>query len=73
MRMLRLKAKPVLYNRLYTVAVIVVLRPTGLVLPPVVVLIVRWRGMLRRGEARWDSLGGNNGARVGDKLIIARQ
>jgi hypothetical protein len=41
MRILRLKAKPVLCNRLYAVTVVVLLRPAGLVLPPVVVLVVK--------------------------------
>jgi hypothetical protein len=40
MRILKLKAKPVLYNTLRAVAVVVLLRPTGLVLLPVIVLVV---------------------------------
>ena len=38
---MRLKAKPVLYNRLYAVTVVVLSRPAGLVLPLVVVLVVK--------------------------------
>jgi hypothetical protein len=40
-RILRRKAKLVLYNRLYAVAVVVLSRLTGLVLLPVVVLVVK--------------------------------